>query len=263
MLTTTVRGGSLAGGGTPNKADRRRLWSIWRIAVHEYLHNLVHPAFEQSLSANNEGFTEYFTKRLLRRIAPVAHQNSGLVRKVEGGFFSPPTTPTIVGRYRTPRSYAADLAHVENVANIVPGGDNAIRSAYFQGHTELLGINSRTHRFAVSPPATFDPTRVNVPAGIVTVDDLAARTGVSKREILSANPGLSAAGPLPSKVRLPGVREHRVVTTFTSTGAAGPAETADQIAAQNGVSVAALKRANPRVGWATLAGRELILIPRH
>ena len=37
MLTTTVRGGSLAGGGTPNEADRRRLWSIWHIAVHEYL----------------------------------------------------------------------------------------------------------------------------------------------------------------------------------------------------------------------------------
>jgi hypothetical protein len=263
MLTTTVKGGTLAGGGTPNEADRRRLWSIWHVAVHEYLHNLVHPAFEQSLSANNEGFTEYFTKSLLRKIAPVAHQNSGLVRKVEGGFFSPPTTPTIVGKYKTPKSYAADLAHVENVANIVPGRDNAMRSAYFQGHTELLGINPRTHRFAVSPPATFDPTRVNVPAGITTVDDLAARTGASKREILSANPGLAAAGPLPARLRVPGTRQHRVVTTFTSTGAAGPSETADQIAAQNGVSVAALKRANPGVNWATLAGGQFILIPRH
>jgi hypothetical protein len=263
MLSTTVRGGSLAGGGKPNMADRRRLWSIWHVAVHEYIHNLAHPAFEQSLSDNNEGFTEYFTKSLLRKIAPVAHQNSGLVRKVEGGFFSPPTTKDLVGPYRTPKSYAADLAHVENVSNTVPGGDNAIRAAYFQGHTELLGIDPATHEFAVSPPSTVDPTRVKVPAGIATLDDLSARTGVSKREILNANRGMVAADPLPTRVRIPGVREHRVVTTFTSTGRAGPAETADQIAAQNGVSVAALRRANPRVAWARLAGGELILIPRH
>jgi hypothetical protein len=263
VLPTTVSGSSLATGGTPNLADRRKLWSTWHIAVHEYLHNLAHPAFEESLSANNEGFTEYFTKGVLSKIAPVAHQNSGLVRKVEGGIFAPPTTKATVGPYSTPPTYAADLRHVENVAGKVPGRDNAIRAAYFQGHTEMLGIDPRTRRFAASPPATVDPTRVAVPAGITTLDDLAARSGVSKAEILRANPGLTAAGALPARIRLPGVREHQVVTTFTASGVAGPSETLTQIAAQNGVSVIALTRANPGVTWGTLAGGQLILIPRH
>jgi Domain of unknown function (DUF4157) len=263
VLPTTVPGSSLATGGAPNLADRNKMWRTWHIAVHEYIHNLAHPAFERSLSANNEGFTEYFTKGVLTKAAPVAHQNQGLVNKVEGGIFKPETTPALVGPYATPRSYASALAHVENVAKTVPGGDNAVRAAYFQGHTEMLGIDPATRRFATAPPATVDPTMVNVPAGITTLDDLASRSRVPKSEILKANTGLAAAGPLPPKLKLPGVREHRVVTTFLAGGVAGPAETADQIAKQNGVSVEALKRANPSATWATLAGGQLILIPRH
>lgn len=263
VLPTTVAGSSLAGGGAPNMADRSKLWSTWHIAVHEYLHNLAHPAFEESLSANNEGFTEYFTKGVIKKVAPVAHQNGGLVSKVEGGMFAPPTTPALVGPYTTPPTYAAVLAHVENVASTVPGGDKALRSAYFQGHTEMLGIDPVTRAFATTPPAAVDPTLVNVPAGIANLGDLATRSGVPKSEILAANSGLTDAGPVPPKLKLPGTREHKVVTTFQPAGVVGPSETVDQIAAQNGVSVDALKRANPSVVWAALAGGQLILIPRH
>jgi hypothetical protein len=263
VLPTTVAGSSLATGGAPNIADRNKLWRTWHLAVHEYLHNLAHPAFEESLSANNEGFTEYFTKGVVKKVAPVAHQNSGLVRKVEGGVFAPPTTPALVGPYSTPPTYAADLAHVENVAKTVPGGDKAIRAAYFQGHTEMLGIDPTTRAFAIAPPAAVDPTLVNVPAGIANLDDLATRSGVPKTEILAANSGLTAAGPLPPKLKLLGVREHKVVATFQPAGVVGPSETVDQIATQNGVSVQALKRANPSATWATLAAGHLILIPRH
>ncbi len=263
VLPTTVAGSSLAGGGAPNIADRSKMWSIWHIAVHEYLHNLAHPAFEESLSENNEGFTEYFTKGVIKKAAPVAHQNRGLVSKVEGGIFAPPTTPALVGPYTTPLTYAADLAHVENVAKTVPGGDNAIRAAYFQGHTEMLGIDPATQDFATAPPAAVDPTLVKVPAGITTLDDLATRSGVPQSEILKANAGLTAAGPLPPKLKLPGAREHKVVATFEPAGVIGPSETVDKIAAQNGVSVEALKRANPGVLWGALAAGQLVLIPRH
>ena len=263
VLPTAVAGSSLAGGGSPNMADRSKLWSTWHIAVHEYLHNLEHPAFGKSLSANNEGFTEYFTKGVITKVAPVAHQNSGLVRKVEGGIFAPPTTPALVQPYTTPPTYAADLAHVENVAKTVPSGDNALRAAYFQGHTEMLGIDPTTHAFVTAPSAAVDPTLVNVPAGIPNLNDLATRSGVPKSEILAANSGLTNAGPLPPKLKLPGAREHKVVTTFLPAGAAGPSETVDQIAAQNGVSVEALKRSNPAVLWGGLAAGQLILIPRH
>ncbi len=263
VLPTTVAGSSLAAGGAPNMADRSKLWSTWHIAVHEYLHNLAHPAFEESLSANNEGFTEYFTKGVIKKVAPVAHQNSGLVKKVEGGIFAPPTTPALVGPYATPPTYAADLTHVENVAKTVPGGDKALRAAYFQGHTEMLGIDPATHAFTTAPPAAVDPTKVNVPAGIANLGDLATRSGVPKSEILAANPGLTDAAPVPPKLKLPGVREHKVVTTFQPAGVAGPSETVDQIAAQNGVSVEALKRANPGVVWGALAAGQHVLIPRH
>lgn len=263
VLPTTVAGSSLATGGAPNMVDRRKLWATWHIAVHEYLHNLAHPAFEESLSANNEGFTEYFTKGVIKKIAPVAHQISALVRKVEGGVFAPPTTPALVGPYATPPTYAADLSHVENVAKTVPGGDRALRAAYFQGHTEMLGIDPTTRDFATAPPAAVDPTLVNVPAGIANLDDLATRSGVPKNEILKANSGLAAAGPLPAKLKLPGAREHKVVATFEPAGVLGPSETADQIAAQNGVSVATLKNANPAAPWAALVEGQMILIPRR
>lgn len=264
VLPTTVPGSSLSSGGAPNLNDRAKLWSTWHIAVHEYLHNLVHPRFENAIRGPvmNEGFTEYFTKGVLSKAAPVAHQNAGLVQKVEGGTFAPPTTPALVGPYATPPSYAANLAHVENVAGTVPGGDNALRASYFQGHVEMLGIDPGTGAFVTTPPVSVDPSLVNVPAGIPNLDDLAPRSGVPKSEILSANVGLAAAGPLPPRLRLPGAREHMVASTLVPLGP-GPTETAEQIAAQNGVSVEALKRANPSVTWAALTSGQRVLIPRH
>jgi hypothetical protein len=265
VLPTTTPGSSLASGGSPNSNDRKMMWSTWHVAVHEYLHNLVHPAFEQAVHGPvmREGFTEYFTKGVLTKVAPVAHQNTSLVRKVEGGTFLPPTTPVMVGPYETPPTYAANLAHVENVAHSVPGGDNAIRAAYFQGHVEMLGVNPTTHDFPATAPASVDPTLLNIPAGIVNLDDLAARSGVSKSEILAANVGLTATSILPLKLKLPGAREHRVASTFTTAGAVSLREKVDQIAAQNGISTEALKRANPSVTWTALTLGQLILIPRH
>ena len=198
--------GSALGAGqpTPNVTDRPKMWSTWHIAVHEYLHNLIHPAFEAVVRGPvmREGVTEYFTKGVLTKVAPVAHQNVGLVRKVEGGTFTPPTTPAIVGPYATPPTYAANLAHVENISRIVPGGDGAVRSAYFQGHVEMLGLDPATRDFVAAPPVAADPAVVDVPAGITTVPDLANRSGVSESQIRAANPGLPAVG-LPARVKIP------------------------------------------------------------
>ena len=264
VLPTSTPGSSLAGGGAPNLVDRQRLWSTWHIGVHEYLHNLVHPAFGATISGPvmREGFTEYFTKGVLTKAAPVAHQNPGLVGQVEGGIFAPPTTPAIVGPYSTTPTYAADLAHVETLAGTVPGGDNALRAAYFQGHVETLGFNPATHAFELTAPVAVNPSQVRVPAGIASVPDLARRSGVPQQEILRANLGLAAGGPLPPALILPGCREHSVAGTFVG-AAPGPRETIAQIAAQNGVPEAAMRRANPAVNWSTLALGQKILVPRH
>jgi hypothetical protein len=263
LIPTTAMGSSLgSGGAVPNLADRQMMWQTWHLAVHEYLHNLTHPAFDKAVASAimQEGFTEFFTKKLLSKIAPVAHLDQGLVQKVEGGTFLPATTPAIVGPYVTDPTYAADLTHVENMAATVPGGENAVRSAYFQGHVEMLGIDPVTHRFITTPPASVDPSLVSVPAGIVTLADLADRSGVPEQSIRTANPGLPVVG-LPPRVRLPGAREHQVAATFVPAGL-GPRETKEQIAQQNGVSLAALMRANPAVNWAALTLGQRVLIPR-
>lgn len=261
-LPTSTPGSSLGTGGkVPNLPDRRRMWSTWHIAVHEYLHNLVHPAFAQATAGPvmKEGFTEFFTKKVLTKAAPVAHLNRGLVTKVEGGIFSPQTDFALVGAYSPPATYAANLAHVEAVAARVPGGENAVRAAYFQGHVEMLGMDPATHKFEAAPPISVDPASVAVPAGISTLADLATRSGVAESKIRTANPGIGA--PLPARVRLPGAREHRVAATFTGS-AVGPRETDVQIAAQNGVSLAALRAANPSVLWASLTLGQRVLIPK-
>jgi len=261
-LPTATVGSSLGSGGlVPNMVDRLALWRTWHVAVHEYLHNLAHPAFLTATTGPvlREGFTEYFTKGVVSKVALVAHQNPDLITRVEGGIFAPPTTPAMVGAYSTSPTYASDLAHVETVAKVVPGGDKAVRAAYFQGHIEMLGIDPVTGRFAVTPAAVVDPSRVNVPVGITTVADLAARSRVPENEVRSANPGIAA--PLPAQVRLPGAREHVVAATRVVAGV-GPRETDQQIGAQNGVSLAALHRANPGVSWATLTLGQRILIPR-
>ena len=263
VLPTATVGSSLGvGGAVPNMVDRLALWLTWHLAVHEYLHNLVHPSFDAATTGTvmREGFTEYFTKRVVSKVAPVAHQNPDLITRVEGGIFAPPTTPAMVGPYSTPTSYAANLAHVETVAKVVPGGDNSVRAAYFQGHVEMLGIDPVTGRFAVTPSGVVDPSRVNVPVGITTITDLAARSGVPENEVRSANPGITT--PLPPSVRLPGAREHVVAATRVVAGV-GPTETDQQIAAQNGVSLVALRRANPGVSWAALTLGQRILIPRR
>jgi hypothetical protein len=264
VLSPTTPGSSLAAGGAPNIADRSRMWRTWHTAVHEYLHNLVHPAFGRTVRGPvmREGFTEYFTKGVLTKAAPVAHQNQGLVAKVEGGIFSPPTTPALVGPYATPKSYAANLSHVENVAAKVPGGANAIRAAYFQGHVEKLGIDPATSTFVAAPPATFDPSLVDVPAGMTDLNDVALRTGVPLGDIRTANPALKEKSPLPPKLHLPQVREHKVVG-ISDAGGVVATEAAEQIAVQNGVSVDALKFANPAVNWGALIQGQKVLIPRH
>jgi hypothetical protein len=94
------------------------------------------------------------------------------------------------------------------------------------------------------------------------VGDLAARTGVAEARIKADNPGI--AFPLPPAAVLAGCREHLVVASGATV------ETRANIAAQNGVSEAALVRANPDIAvdaatnaWPALAVGQKILIPVH
>ncbi|MFQ5768511.1 MAG: LysM domain-containing protein, partial [Acidobacteriota bacterium] len=253
------------GSGVPSPAERSARWEMWKLLVHEYLHKVTHPAFSRAAGRNRimtEGFTEMFTKETLQAELPGAPNDPAIRDEVEGGSFGAPPAG-IVGGY-SPGSYGPYLARAENVRDTAigpPGGENAVKAAYFQGHVEFLGLSPAGAALA---PRTTPPDEVDVPAGITTLAQLSTAANVSEDDIRAANSGLTAAGPLPARLRVPGAREHLVVEARNVVGSPEPtAETKDQIARQNGVLPANLERANPGVDWATLTEGQKILIPRH
>jgi hypothetical protein len=258
-------------------------WSNFKICVHEYLHQATHPRFMQAMGRSPvafEGFTEMFTREVLEPMLP--HNIPDDVRAlVEGGAPRPfgATDEIVIGRYQSPPDYRESADRAEEIRGRLtgpshkigrctsqrdPGGNNAVKAAYFQGHVELLGL---------APSGTSaGPTRersdeVAVPEGVTTIEALALASGVPPDEIRRSNPGLTE-GAFPATVRLPGCREH-VVLGYTSpiaTTESGIESRAD-IARMNGVTEADLERANPGIttsgGWSTLTAGIFILIPRH
>ena len=249
--------------GEPSPAERRARWGMWALLVHEYLHTLAHPTFSLAARGNRimtEGFTEMFTKETLEAELPNAPGNVALRTEIEGGDFGAPPAG-IVPAYSA-GSYAEYLTRAENIRDTAigpPGGENAVKAAFFQGHVEFLGL---TPSGAEAPARTGPPDQIAVPSGITTLSQLAAATGVSEAEIVAANSGFSPGDPLPAEMIVPGTREHIAVA---ARGFAGTirVESKAQIAAQNGVTESDLERANPGVNWSALTEGQRILIPKH
>lgn len=54
--------------GDPSPAERRMRWSTWEVLVHEYIHTLAHPSFNDAAGGNRiltEGLCELFTRAVL------------------------------------------------------------------------------------------------------------------------------------------------------------------------------------------------------
>ena len=107
---------------------------------------------------------------------------------------------------------------------------------------------------------------MKVPPVVHTPFALGVMTGSSADAILAANPGLKPNGPLPALVRVPGCRYHRVVEAVerdpaTAAVSDRAVESAEQIATQNGVTVADLERANPGLNRRVPKAGEDLLIP--
>jgi hypothetical protein len=212
------------GGGAPSRAERRRRWDMWETLVHEYIHQLEHPAFVEMRGGNRilfEGFCEMFTEEVLTEWIPKAQADSdsalrGEVEGKNGANLWPDFTKDMVRGYSA-GEYADYAKRAKEIRNVLgAGGENAVRAAFFQGHIELIGL-------AGSGKVAAAPSGAAAPAGM---------------------------------------RFHRVVA---SPGVRGPLdaaiETADQIATQNGVSVAELKAANPGVDLTKLKAGDNVLIP--
>jgi hypothetical protein len=264
-------------GGGPSPAERKSRWDKWQLLVHEYIHTLEHPEFVRARGGNRvlfEGFCEMFTEEVLRTWIPKARADSdrALRADVEGtnsaGALWPRFRPAFVSAY-DPGEYADYARAAKEVRTILGrrGGENAVRAAFFQGHVELIGLQPGGG-MAAAPTAPAD--EVLVPAGMTTLADFATMTGLSAAQLRRANPGLSGAAVTPgAALRAPGCRFHVVVAAqdvLTFLGVDIPiaaAERIDQIATQNGVTAADLRRANPAVDFSALTPGDRILIPRH
>ena len=209
----------------------------------------------------NEGFCEMFTAEILDAQIATAGGDAALRAEVEGTATTPAPGPAILPRtYTSPLDLPADRAHAENIRTTI--GPQAIRAAYFQGHIEYLGLDPGGAPSAPAPAGAADMCRV--PAGVTTLVQLSAASGVPEADIRTANPTERFAGPLPARLGLPGCRDHRVIGVADAAAGTTVIETRAQIAEQNGVSEADLVRANPAVAdWTRLADGDHVLIPRH
>lgn len=267
VLPTSVPGGLSdvsPGAGRPSPAERARKWSGWQTMVHEYLHQLEHPALRAWPGSNrtvSEGFCEYFTKKVLRPLLPTA-AGADVTRRtrIEGGDFGAPSAAIIGGPY-DPGSYATYLARVENIeghlGGAAIGAQNAMKAIFFQGHIEYLGYDTSGAALA-TPPAPRD--EITVPATLTTFAALATALNVTEATLRSSNPAKTE--PLSGRLRAPGCREHRVVIAG-GRGSGARGETLAVLATQNGVTQAALTAANPGLDFTTLTEGSVVIIPRH
>jgi hypothetical protein len=260
----------------------RTRWENFATCVHEYLHEITHPRFMAAAGNSThayEGFTEMFTKEVLQPMLPDSVP-ADVKLLVEGGTRPPRTFDSdVIPSYATPPDYAESLRKAEETRDSLRGpdrstgrcsaqrdggGNNAVKAAYFQGHVELLGLSPTAA--GAAGPTRSRPDEVAVPEGVTTIAALAVASGLPPAEITAANPGLTD-GAFPPTVRLPGCREHIVMGYSTAAPVESVAETRGQIAAQNGVTEAALDRANPgitaRGGWGSLTAGTSILVPRR
>jgi hypothetical protein len=250
--------------GAPTPAARHLKWKMLRTLVHEYIHVLEHPAFTRARGSNDvmrEGFCEMFTKEVMIPAVTAAQGGDAKIRiGVEGGDF-PGFTPDMVPDYKPAGQYAGFLANAEGIRDAV--GPANVHAAFFQGHVELMGLTPKGTRAA---PATGDQDVVRVPSSVHTPFALAVLTGAGQEDILAANPTLPPNGPLPAKVKVPGCRYHRVVQAVQRDPASDAVvdrqgESKEQIATQNGVTVADLERANPGHRRRTPVADEELLVP--
>ena len=240
------------------------MWNAFLTLVHEYIHTMEHPTFLRARAATEasgamgEGFCEYFTKEVLDAELPGITGDAALRALVEDTPVAsvPPLTKGFL-----PKTYAYSATYkteVDLVLKIKPTvGEDGLRASFFQGHVEALGLTPDGGFATPAPKGTGQG--LTPPAGVGTVADLAVRFGVPEAAIKAANPGLGAA--LPSRIVVPGWREHLVVSA--KGGGEEAAETRAQIATQNGVTEAQLIAANPGLDWAALKAGDIVYVDKR
>ena len=258
--------------GGMSDAERLRRWRNWEVLVHEYIHTLAHPNF--NAAANNriltEGFCELFTKDVLLHGGGIAsakaNTDAGRRTEVEGGDVAG-FEERFVPDYSA-GEYQQYLGHAETIESTV--GTDAVRAAFFLGHVEHIGLKPNGDMIDPAAPDAkkfLAPERVKIPTTVRSVGAVSILTGAPETDIVSANPGLPAAGPLPSSAHttgllVPGTTHHRTLEVGDRAGNK-VVETKAQIAEQHGVSEHSIQRANPDLNHREPTPGEWVVIPVH
>ena len=259
--------------GAMSDAERHMRWQTWEVLVHEYIHTLEHPSFGAASQGNRimkEGFCELFTKDVLLhggRIGQAKTDTDPDRRKdVEGGD-QPGFQPKFVPDYDS-GEYTDYVTHAEAIEAQV--GSDAVRAAFFLGHVEHIGLKPNGDMIDPTAPDAqqfLAPERVKIPTTVRSVGAVSILTGAPEADIVSANPGLSGSGALPSSAHstgliVPGTTHHRTLEIVDRAGNT-VVENKVQIAEQHGVSEHSIQRANPDLNHREPRPGEWVLIPVH
>ena len=260
--------------GGISDAERRDRWSTWEILVHEYIHTLEHPNFGKAAKGGNrimkEGFCELFTKDVLLHGGQIdkAKSDSDPALRIEiEGSDVPDFDAKFVPDYN-PGEYESYLEHAEKIRAQV--GEDATRAAFFLGHVEHIGLKPNGDMIDPSAPDAAQflaPERVVIPSTVRSVTAVSILTGAPEDEIVAANPGLAATGPLPADafslgLKVPGTAQHRTLEVRDRAGGRAT-ETKADIARQHGVAEHTIQRANPKLNHREPRAGEWVLIPVH
>ncbi len=213
-------------GGAPSRAVRREMWGMWELLTHEYIHTLEHPAFLEARGGNRilfEGFCEMFTEEVLTEWIPKAQADSDATLRGE-----------VEGKDGTGALWP------EFTKDLVPN--------YNAGEYADYAKRAKAIRTAL---------------GAGGENAVRAAFFQGHIELIGLAPSGKVAAPPSGPAAPAGHRFHRVVASPGLRGALDQAvETPDQIAKQNGITVAELQTANPGVDLTKLKEGDNVLIPK-
>ena len=270
--------------GDPSFVGRQGRWDLLSGFMHEYLHLVAHPGYNDAAETMGggarrvlvEGFCDYFREQAWNALAPRFSTDDDLRRRVEGAAFftADPDESAIVPHstyeeIENARAIVSDLDRVDPDAGPIPlgsaGGEANARAAYFMGHVELLGIGPTTSgdqpagaAGTWTPDDAADDDIYIVAAGGETLQQVRDRSGGTS---ITNSDGFGFVDPTHrftegERLTVPGVRYLRATTD----------DTRGQVAGQNGISQEALERANrmpPGPPNTPIARGTRLLIPVH
>ena len=272
-----------AGSGTvflqlrdPAYQDRVGMWSLFTTLIHEFLHLVTHPNYDDAANAVGggardilvEGMDEHMKMQVWPAVRDRIASDTGLRTTVEGPFAAAVAN---AAEYeagsdidtRVSKDHYDSMADADKIASTV--GEPNVRAAYFMGHVEAIGLGagsaSETPLTGIAswtPGGGGRPDEYVVPPAGETVAEIRDRTGSTHVEDASGSVWVDPTHRFTAgeTLHIPGLRWHTAIAQ----------DTRAQVANQHGVGQDALEHANrlsPAPAATRVAPGTLLMIPVH